>query len=350
MQKSAYSVAVVGATGLVGQELVATLEQRLFPLCELRLYGSLRSAGDEMRCGALTALVAPLDDRARFESTDIVFLAAGEQVSAEWLARCTAAGAVVIDTSQLFAGDPDVPVVVPEVNAADIATYVTRNMIVSPDVPAIALAVALKPLREAARVLRVVATTFEPVSGLGRPGIDELQQQTIELMAGRSVEPAVFPHRIAFNVVPQAGETLAGGTLAGRTLAGGISSYEQQTVGSLRRLLDAPDLPVSVTRVRVPLFFGSGLTANVETESRLTAAQAREVLRASPGVLLQDDAGGGDYPTPADVVGQDATFVGRIREDETMNVLDLWLTIDNLRKGSAVNAVQIAELLIRDYL
>lgn len=340
MHKSAYSVAVIGATGLVGQEIVTTLEQRLFPLSELRLYASLRSAGEEVRCGELTARVEPLDDRARFESTDIVFLAAGEQVSAEWLTRSTAGGAVAIDTSQLFAGDPDVPVVVPEVNAADIAEYVTRHLIVSPDVPATALAIALKPLHDAARVMRMVATTFEPVSGLGKAGIDELQQQTIELMGGRSVEPAVFPSRIAFNVVPHAGDALAGGT----------SSHEQQTITALRRLLDAPDLAVSVTRVRVPLFYGTGLAVNVETEVHLTAAQAREGLRTAPGVLLQDEIAAGEYPTPAEVVGQDATVVGRIREDETRNVLDLWLAIDNLRKGSAVNAVQIAELLIRDYL
>jgi aspartate-semialdehyde dehydrogenase len=340
MQKPTYSVAVIGATGLVGREIIATLEQRAFPLGELRLYASLRSAGEEVSCGALTTSVALLD-RARLEGTDIVFLAAGEQVSAEWLARATDAGAVAIDTSQLFTGDPEVPVVVPEVNAADIADYVTRSVITSPDSAAIALAVALRPLHESARVLRIVATTFEPVSRLGRAGIEELQQQTVELINGRSIdEPTVFPRRIAFNVIPHAGEILAGG----------IASDEQQTITTLRRVLDAPELPVSVTRVRVPLFYGTGLAVNVETEARVTAAQARELLRTAPGVLLRDDAAAGDYPTPADVVDEDATLVGRIREDEAMNVLDLWLAIDNVRKGSAVNAVQIAELLIRDYL
>ncbi len=340
MQKSAYSIAVVGATGLVGREIINTLEQRLFPIAELRLYASLQSAGETLTCGALTALVEPLD-AARFGGVDIVFLAAGEQVSAAWLARATESGAVVIDLSQLFAADPDVPVIVPEVNAADIADYVARSAIASPDAPAIALAVALKPLHELVRVLRVVATTFEPVSSLGRVGIEELQRQTIELMSGQSTEePAIFPRRIAFNVIPQAGEFLAGGQ----------SSYEQQTMQVLRRVLDAPDLPISVTRVHVPLFFGSAIAVNVETEARLTAAQAREVLLVAPGVLLRDDTVAGEYPTPADVIEQDATSIGRIREDEALNVLDLWLAIDNLRKGSAVNAVQIAELLIRDYL
>jgi len=340
MQKTAYSVAVIGATGLVGREIVAALEERLFPLASLRLYASLRSAGEEMACGQLLVRVEPIDG-ARFDGTDLVFLAAGEQVSAECLARATDAGAVVIVTTQLFAGDPDVPLIVPEVNAVEIADYVNRNVISCPDASATALAVALKPLHESARVVRVVATTFEPVSGMGRAGIEELQQQTVELMNGRGIEdPTTFPRRIAFNVIPHAGETLAGG----------VSSHEQQTMVALRRLLDAPDLPVSVTRVRVPLFYGTGLAVNVETEARLPAAQAREVLRSAPGVLLQEEAPGGGYPTPAEAVEQDATFVGRIREDETVNVLDLWLAIDNLRKGSAVNAVQIAELLIRDYL
>jgi aspartate-semialdehyde dehydrogenase len=340
MQKSAYSVAVIGATGLVGHEILSTLEQRLFPLSELRLYASLRSAGEEVTCGALTARVELLD-RAHLSGTDIVFLAAGEHVSAEWLARATDAGAVVIDTSQLFTSDPEVPIVVPEVNAGDIADYVGRSALTSPDAPAIALAVVLSPLHASARVLRVAATTFESASRLGRAGIGELQQQTTELMNGRSLDaPTVFARRIAFNVIPQAGEILAGG----------LSSGEQQTITALRRLLDAPELPVSVTRVCVPLFYGAGLTVNVETEARLTAAHAREVLRTAPGVLLRDDAAAGGYPTPADVVDEDATLVGRVREDEAMNVLDLWLAIDNVRKGAAVNAVQIAELLIRDYM
>jgi aspartate-semialdehyde dehydrogenase len=260
-------------------------------------------------------------------------------VSAEWIERATEVGTVVIDTSQLLAEDADVPLIVPEVNAGDLGGYVDRLVIVSPDAPAVALAVTLKPLHEAAGIARVACSTFEPVAHAGRAGIDELQRQTVELVNGRSVENEVFAHRIAFNVLPQVGEMLAGGAARG----------ERQVAAALRRLLADPSLPVSITRACVPVFYGGALSVNVETSAKLTAAQAREILRTAPGILLQDEAGSLQYPTPADAVAQDTTLVGRIREDESLNVLDLWIAIDNIRKG-AVNAVQIAELLIRDYL
>jgi aspartate-semialdehyde dehydrogenase len=339
MKKSEYSVAVVGATGLVGSEIVRTLEERQFPLAELSLYASLRSAGDDMHCGGVSARVELLES-AVLEGTDIVFLAAGESVSAQWAGRAAAAGAVTIDLSQLFVDDPDVPLVVPEVNADEIAGYVTRNLVVSPDAPAVAVAVALNPLHATATIIRAVATTFEPVSAAGRAGIEELQQQTIELMSGRTPETQVFPHRIAFNVLPHIGQFLAGGA----------SSGEAQMAQAVRRLLDAPDLLQRITRVRIPLFFGSAIAVSIETANKLTADEARECLRVAPGILLRDDILTHAYPTPADTVGQDATSVGRIREDEMGNVLDFWIAIDNIRKGSAVNAVQIAELLIRDYV
>lgn len=339
MHKTAYSIAVVGATGLVGTEIIAALEQRQFPIADLQLYASIRSAGDDLSCGNVRAPVELLE-RARFAGTDLVFFAAGEEVSAEWLERATAAGAVVIDTSPLCAADPDVPLVVPEVNAADLSGYATRGIVASPDAPAIALAVALKPLADAAGLVRVVCSTFEPVGGAGRAGIEELQRQTIELMNGRSANNEVFPHRIAFNILPQVGEFLAGG----------CSRAEVHIVAELRRLLADPALAVSVTCTRVPVFFGEAIAVNVETARKLGVAEARDILRAAPGVLLQDDLEAGSYPTAADAVGQDATLVGRVREDESLNVLDLWLAMDNLRKGSAVNAVQIAEALIREYL
>jgi aspartate-semialdehyde dehydrogenase len=339
MKKRAYSVAVVGATGLVGTEIIAALAERQFPLTTLQAYGSLHTAGDEVRCGGVSAHVELLEG-ARFGDTDLVFLAAGEQISAEWVGRITESGAVVIDTSSLFADDPDVPVVVPEVNAAELAAFTARGLVASPDPPAIALAVVLKPLHTVAGIRRVVAATFEPVSGAGRVGIEELQQQTIELMGGRSIETTVFPQRIAFNVIPQVGELLAGGA----------SRDEQLTVTAVRRLLNDPALILHVTRVRTPIFFGTALSVNIETAEKLSAADAREVLRAAPGIVLLDELDGTAYPTPADAVGQDATQVGRIREDEFANAIDLWIAIDNVRKGSAVNAVEIAELLIRDYL
>ena len=278
MKKSAYSIAVVGATGLVGQEILRLLDERRFPVAALQLYASLRTAGDELRCGGVSARVELLDT-ARFDGTDLVFVAAGEQVSAEWVPRATDAGAVVIDTSQLFAGDADVPLIVPEVNADDLAEYGQRGLVASPDAAAIAMSIVLKPLHTAGVLKRVVASIFEPVSSAGRAGIEELQQQTVELMSGRSVEPALFARRIAFNLIPQSGEFLGGGA----------SRDEQQTKDALRRLLDEPELGISVTRVRAPLFYGSAISMNVETADGMTAADARDGLRAAPGILLQDD-------------------------------------------------------------
>lgn len=339
MKKPAYSVAVVGATGLVGQQILDLLGERGFPIGALQLYASLRTAGDLMRYGGVSARVDPVDG-ARFDGTDLVFLASGERVSAEWAPRATQAGAIVIDTTQLFAGDIDVPLVVPEVNASCLAGYDVRGIVASPDAVAIAGSIALEPIRTAAGLTRVVASTFEPVSGAGRAGVDELQQQTVELMSGRSVDPALFSHRIAFNLVPQIGEILAGGA----------ARDEANTVHALRRLLDAPDLGASVTRVRAPLFYGTAISLNIETAEPLTAAAAYEIWRSAPGMLVEDDVNAAKFPTPVDAVGQDAICLGRIRADEATNVLDVWIVFDNVRKGSATNAVQLAELLIRDYL
>jgi aspartate-semialdehyde dehydrogenase len=339
MKKPTYSIAVIGVTGLVGQAVIDLLDERAFPVGALQLYASLRTAGDELRCAGVSARVELLDS-ARFDDTDLVFLTASEQVSAEWTSRAADAGAVVIDSSQLFAGDPDVPLIVPEVNAPSLAEYGNRGMVASPDAAAIAMSIVLKPLHAAGALKRVVASTIEPVSGAGRAGIEELQQQTIELMSGRSVELATFPHRIAFNLVPQIGEFLEGGA----------SRDEQQTKDALRRLLDDPELEISITRVRAPLFYGAAISLNVEMVDRVTAAEARDALRTAPGILLQDDVTPPSYPTPVDAVGQDAICVGRIRADDAANLLDIWIVYDNIRKGSAANAVQIAELLIREYL
>ena len=339
MRDSGYSLAVVGATGLVGSEIVATLEQRQFPVADLDLYASVRSAGDEVRCGQLVTRVELLE-QAHFADTDLVFLAAGQQVGAEWVTRLTANNTVVIDTSQLFVDDPDVPVIVAEVNPTDVAQYVNRNLVSSPDPVAIAVSVVLNPIHAAGVIQRVVVSACEPVSGCGRAGIEELQRQTIELMNGRDAEIEVFPQRIAFNILPQVGEFLAGGT----------SREERDTASALRRVLQMPSLALSVTRLRTPIFYGTGISVNVETLHKLTAAEVRELLRVAPGVLLHDDVETHAYPTPAAAVGQDATWVGRIREDESANVLDMWIAIDNVRKGAAVNAVQIAELLVREYL
>lgn len=332
-------VAIVGATGLVGRELVAVLEQRLFPLAELRLYASQRSAGESLSCGDRSVLVEVLDG-ASFDDVDIVFLAAGEQVSAEWISRIEQSRAVIIDMSQRFTEDTDVPVVVPEVNAVDLADHRIRGIVASPDPTTIGLSVVLNPIRDAAGIRRVVVTSIEPASGIGAAGIEELQRQTVDLMQGRSADSKVFPHRIAFNLFPQVGEILAGGS----------SKDELLTANSVRRVLDLADLSISVTRVRAPLFFGHALSIDIETLEPLMAEDVADLLRVAPGVLYPESTPGGVYPTPADVVGEDATSIGRIRCDPPASAIDVWAVLDSVRKGAAVNATQIAELLLRDHL
>lgn len=334
-----YSVAIVGATGLVGRELVEVLEQRTFPLRELKLYASLRTAGDTVDCGSRHLRVDVLDG-ASFDDTDIVFLAAGEQVSAEWMSRLESTRATVIDLTQLFATADDVPLVVPEVNPAAVGDHVGRGIIASPDPLVIAAAVVLAPLRDAAGLRQVVLSSFEPASGAGRGGIETLQKQTFELMQGRDAEAGSFPRRLAFNLVPHLGELLAGGW----------SKDEAVAATALRRILDLPDLPISVTRVRAAHFYGLGVSLHADLHEALPLEEVRSTLRGAPGLLLRDDEDPAEYPTPADVVGEDATFVGRVRCDEDAACVDAWVGLDNLRKGAAVNAVQIAEILVRDHL
>jgi aspartate-semialdehyde dehydrogenase len=333
------AISIVGATGLVGRQVMETLEERRFPLSNLQLYASPSSAGEEITCGSLTARVELLDT-ARFGGSEIVLMAASQQVSAEWAGRATESGALVIDTSQLFVDDPEVPLVVPELNAAALAEISSRSLVTSPDPIAIASCIALHPLQQVAGIRRVVITTFEPVSGAGKAGVDELQQQTLHLMSGEDAEIAVFPQRIAFNLMPQLGEFLDGGS----------TQEEAVTVVAIGRLLEVVELPISITRVRVPTFFGSAVALNVETERAMEVDEVRDVLRPAPGVMLVDELESGVYPTPADAIGADATYVGRVRSNPDLSLVDLWVTTDNIRKGSAVNVVQIAELLLRDYL
>lgn len=328
-------VAVVGATGLVGAEIVNVLAERQFPLTELRLYASDRSAGDTVRCGTLDCRVELLD-QARFTDVDVIFLAAPEAASAA-AGRMADAGAVIIDTTQRYVADDTIPLVVPEVNADAVTAGRGPRVLASPDPVGIALAVALAPLQAAAGLRSVVATTYEPASTSGRAGVEELQRETVELLHGRSPGHEVFPQRLAFNAVPHIGDLPAGGA----------SSAEDLAARALRRLLSVPALAVSLTRVRIPTFFGVGVALTAELGRCLDAAEVREILRAAPGCLLVPESGAGEYLTPADTVGEDAVCIGRVRTADEPPRLSLWLTIDNLRKGSAVNAVQIAELLAR---
>jgi aspartate-semialdehyde dehydrogenase len=333
-----YSIAVVGATGLVGGEILNLLREREFPLGELRCYASERSVG-----GGAGEREAPVDllDRADFDGIDIAFFAATEAVSAEWVGRATDAGAVVIDLSQLYANDPDVPLVIPEINAEAIADYHARRIIACPIADVVQLAVILRPLADAAGLTRVIVSSYQPVSEAGRAGVADLSEQTLALMRGEEAEVQRLHRRIAFNVLPQVGDFLEGGG----------TRNEEQIVVQTRRVLGRPDLAIAATSVRVPLFYGLSQSVNVETQQPLSADEARELLRGAPGVWLHDDPGANDYPTPMDAVGNEATLVGRIRADDSVeHGLILWISADNVRKGAALHAVGIAEILVREYL
>lgn len=338
MGTAGYCVAVIGATTAAGREVVAALRQRRFAVGAWRLYDTAEALGRE---DADLDVPVSLLDSADLEGVDLLFLCGTEAMTAACLSRAERAGAAVIDLTQTVAGSPEIPLVVPEVNADAVAELGERRVVAVPVSGATALSVVLKPLHEAAVLKRVVVAAYVAASAAGTPGIEELGRQTADLLNGRSVESAVFPQRIAFNLVPQVGEFLSGG----------LSRGEWQIETQTRRVLGLPELPLTVTAVWVPTFFGDGFAINVETEEPLDADRAREVLRGAPGLVLMDDVAQNVYPSGADVVGEEATFVGRVRDDTTVPYgINLWVTIDGLGKGAAVNAVQIAELLVRDAL
>ncbi len=334
MKESGYVVAVVGAARVVGREVCAALRERHFPISAWRLFDTADRAiaADEAEWEEPMLGL----DRLDLSGVDIVFLCATEALSAEWAPRAAEQGVLVVDLTHAFGDRLDVPLIVPEVNAAAAADAGT--LLATPVPGATALSVVLKPLDEVAQIRRVVATGCESVASADHEGIEELVQQTRDLLSGRSPDVAVFPHRVAFNLIPQVGDFVAAGKTRG----------EWQIESQVRRLLDLPELPITVTSVRVPAFFGLGYSVNIETERPLDADAARAVLRAAPGIVLLDDVDAQAYPTLIEAVETDATFVGRVRDDATVPYgLNLWLAIDGVRKGAAVNAVQIAELMIR---
>jgi aspartate-semialdehyde dehydrogenase len=334
---SGLPVAILGATGLVGRELVSLLEERDFPIEKLVLLASPNSEGAkiEFRGQEIAVREAKAEHLA---GTRIAFLATGSKVSAQWAPMAAQAGAMVIDTSSAFRMDDDVPLVVPEVNPDAAALCKSRRIVASPNSSTIPLAVALKPLHDAARIQRVVVSTYQAVSGKGQRGMEELEKQIADLMNGRETEAAALPHRIAFNVVPQIDSFVESG----------YTRQETKIADEARKILADPALRISATAVHVPVFFGHAEAVNLTTERKLTAAEARELLKKAPGLKVLDDPKAGIYPMPMLATGDDFTQVGRIREDMSQpNGLELFLCADNLRKGAALNAVQIAELLLQ---
>jgi aspartate-semialdehyde dehydrogenase len=340
VKKEQYTVAIVGATGAVGEQMREVLEERSFPVKQLRLLASERSAGQFLPFLEKQLRVEILTEDS-FENVDLALFSAGGSVSAKFAPAAIAAGAVVVDNTAYFRMDPDVPLVVPEVNGRTIADYQKRRIVANPNCSTIQMVVALKPIHDAARIKRIVVSTYQSVSGAGRRAMEELSQQVAALFNGRELKKEKFPHQIAFNCIPHIDVFMEGG----------YTKEEWKMIHETRKIFNEPALPVTATTVRVPVFCSHSESVNVETEKKLTAADAKALLREAPGVIVCDEPRDNLYPLPVDATGKDATYVGRIREDNSVaNGLNLWVVADNLRKGAALNAVQIAEILIRDYL
>ncbi len=339
MAKS-FTVAVVGATGLVGREMLAVLGERGFPVERLIPLASPNSAGSTVTFGGAEHTVRVATPEA-IEDAAIVLMSAGAKASAELAPAFAARGAVVIDNSSQWRRDPEVPLVVPEVNANALAGLSARRIIANPNCSTIQMVVALAPLHREAELRRVIVSTYQAVSGKGKHALDELAEQVSGLFNQREVAPRVFPKRIAFNCIPQVDSFEPDG----------FTREEQKMLFETRKILALPELGVAATCVRVPVFNGHAESVLAEFARPIGAARARELLRAAPGVMLMDEPERGIYPTQLEAEGTDATFVGRLRDDPSApNSLAFWCVADNLRKGAATNAVQIAELVARDVL
>ncbi len=335
-QANGYKVAIVGATGNVGREMLDILAERGFPVREVVPLASKRSLGTEVSFGDKT-LKCKVLDHYDFSDTDICLMSAGGAVSKEWSPRIGAQGCVVIDNSSAWRYDADVPLIVPEVNADAVKGFTKKNIIANPNCSTAQLVVALKPLHEKANILRVVVSTYQSVSGAGKEGMDELWAQTKgRYVPGTEFAAKKFPKDIAFNLIPQIDVFMEDG----------FTKEEWKMMAETKKILD-PKIKLTATCVRVPVFIGHSEAVNVEFEHPISADEAREILRAAPGILVVDKREPGGYATPQDAAGEDATYISRLREDPTVeNGLAFWCVSDNLRKGAALNAVQIAEVLV----
>jgi aspartate-semialdehyde dehydrogenase len=330
-----FKVAVAGATGNVGREMLSVLDERGFPADEVVALASRRSQGTEVSYGDRTLKVKTLDTY-DFSDTDICLMSAGGAVSKEWSPKIGRQGCVVIDNSSAWRYDADVPLIVPEVNADAIVAFRNRNIVANPNCSTAQLVVALKPLHDHARVRRVVVATYQSVSGAGKEAADELFSQTRAVFVSDPIENKKFPKRIAFNVIPHIDVFQDDGS----------TREEWKMVAETKKILD-PRIKLVATCVRVPVFVGHSEAVAIEFENPITADEAREILREAPGRLVVDKREPGGYVTPVEAAGEDATYISRIREDPTVdNGLMLWVVSDNLRKGAALNAVQIAEVLV----
>ncbi len=333
-KKKGYIVAVVGATGAVGKEMVSILEERNFPAEKLRLFASEHSEGKIMEFRDTEIPVETLNDNS-FKGIDIALFSAGAERSKIWAPVAVRSGCIVVDNSSQWRMDPEVPLVVPEVNVDDLKWH--KGIIANPNCSTIQMVAVLKPIHDAAKIKRVVVTTFQSVSGTGQKAMDELLQQTTDLINFREIKCNVYPHQIAFNVLPH----------IDKFLENGYTKEEMKMVNETRKIMGDNSIRITATTVRVPVFRCHSESLNIETEKKLTANEARAILSKAPGVVVFDAPDKNVYPLPVDVAGKDETYAGRIREDESLeNGINMWIVADNLRKGAALNTVQLAEKLI----
>ncbi|HEV2613086.1 MAG TPA: aspartate-semialdehyde dehydrogenase [Gammaproteobacteria bacterium] len=336
-----FDIAILGATGAVGQTVLEILAERQFPVGKLIPLASKKSVGNTVEFKNKPILIQDADGF-DFSTVQICFCAVDAELAKKYAPIAAQAGCVVIDKSSQFRYDADVPLVIPEVNPDAIAEYRERNIIATPNCSTIPLLVALKPIYDAVGIERINVATYQSVSGTGKAGIDELSQQVTDLLNGKSVTPKVYPVQIAFNLIPHIDSFLDNG----------YTKEEMKIVWESKKILNDPNILINPTAVRVPVFYGHSEAVHIETREKITAEAARHLLTESPGIIVIDEHEDGGYPTPMLLAErEDAVFVGRIREDISHHLgLDLWIVADNIRKGAALNAIQIAEILIRDYL
>ncbi|WP_297888307.1 aspartate-semialdehyde dehydrogenase [Sulfurihydrogenibium sp.] len=330
-----YNVAILGATGAVGQTMIKVLEERNFPINEIKFLASERSAGKEVEYMGAKYKVEAVSEES-FKDVDIALFSAGGERSKKWAPIAASMGAVVIDNSSAFRMDPDVPLVVPEVNPEDVKWH--KGIIANPNCSTIQMVVALYPIHKLKKIKRIIVATYQAVSGAGATAIQDLENETKAVLEGRYYYPQALPHHIAFNVIPR----------IDNFEPNGYTKEEMKMINETRKIMHEPDIKVSPTCVRVPVYVGHSEAVTIETELPITADEAKEILMKAPGVIVEDDPINNVYPVPIEVAGKDDVFVGRIRKDAGFeNGLSMWIVGDNLRKGAATNAVQIAELLIK---
>jgi aspartate-semialdehyde dehydrogenase len=340
LKKKGYNVAVAGATGVVGREMLKILEERKFPVAAIKLLASEKSAGEKIEFRRKDVTVEVLE-KETFEGVDIGLFSPGAGVSAVYAPKAAKSGCVVIDNTSRFRMDPDVPLVVPEVNREAIADYKKKNIIANPNCSTIQMVVALKPIHDRFRIKRVVVSTYQSVSGAGKEAIEELSEQVRAIFNMKEPHKEVFPHRIAFNCIPQIDVFTPDG----------YTKEELKMTNETKKIMGDASIKVTATAVRVPVFVGHSESVNIETEKPVTVTEVREILSRSAGVAVLDEPEKGVYPMQIACVGRDDVFVGRLRKDDTVaNGLNMWIVCDNVRKGAALNAVQIAEILIDKYL